>query len=468
MNDEKRNSEPVVTRIPPSPTGNLHIGTARMALFNYLFAKQHGGKVFLRLEDTDKSRSKPEFEANIKESLEWLGLIANNQNDKTWRQSERTDVYKKYLKQLIDSGKAYESLEEKNEKEGGVGEGQKEKRNSVIRFKNTNEKITFHDLVRGNISFDTTELGDIVIAKSLGEPLYHLAVVVDDFEMGVTHVVRGEDHISNTPRQILLQRALGFPPVEYAHIPLILAPDRSKMSKRHGAVAVTEYRNRGFLPEAVINYLALLGWNPGTNREIFSLDELVKEFRLEKVQKGGAIFDEKKLRWINKEYLKLKPPAFFEKIIVSNLATLYPSITPSKEMLKKIIPLMVERIETTGEIGEILKAGDFIYFFEKAEQLKYSADNLLWKQEKSKEVTSKHLSFVVEALSKITPELWKQENIKSAIWDYAEKEGRGNVLWPMRYSLSGKEKSPNPFALAEILEKDETLARLRLAIKKLS
>lgn len=275
----------VVVRIAPSPTGKFHLGSARTALFNFLFARQHGGKFILRIEDTDRDRSKKEFETDIIENLKWLKL----DYDGFYRQSERGELYKKYLKKLIDDGHAY--IDEEN----------------VIRFKNPNKKVKFSDLIRGEIEFDTTELLDFVIAKSLDEPLYHLAVTVDDHEMGVTHVIRGEDHISNTPRQILIQEAVGAQRPIYAHLPLILAPDRSKLSKRkHGeSVSLDYYREKGISAAAIINYLALLGWNPGTEQEIFTLEELIRVFDLAKVNKAGAMFDEKKLAWVNRKHFNL-------------------------------------------------------------------------------------------------------------------------------------------------------------------
>ena len=288
----KTNSTPIITRFAPSPTGYLHMGGARTALFNHLFTKQNGGKTILRIEDTDKQRSTKEYETSIIESLKWLGL----QYDETVKQSDREVVYKGYLKRLIDEGKAYIS------KETPVEPGD---RTEVIRFKNPNKKVTFYDLIRGEVEFDTTELKDFVIAKSMEEPLYNLAVVVDDFEMGITHVIRGEDHISNTPRQILIQEAIGAPRPVYAHLPIILATDKSKLSKRkHGeSVSVDFYRRKGYLPEAVINFLVLLGWNPGNNQEIFSIDELIKTFDMSKVQKSGAVFNVEKLNWLNKQYI---------------------------------------------------------------------------------------------------------------------------------------------------------------------
>jgi len=304
----KSKSEKVVVRIAPSPTGNFHVGGARTALFNFLFARKNNGKFILRIEDTDKQRSKKEFEDDIFESLEWLGL----KYDEFYRQSEREDLYKSYIEKMLDNGTAFESEEE--EGDYIITDPRKKlvkdiatNRQKVIRFKNPNKKVKFNDLVRGEIEFDTTELKDFVIAKSVDEPLYHLAVVIDDFESGITHVIRGEDHISNTPRQILIQEAIWATRPLYAHLPLILAQDRSKLSKRkHGeSVSLDYYRDKGYSPEAIINYLALLGWNPGTEQEIFTLDELIKVFDLSRIHKGGAIFDEKKLAWVNRKHFNL-------------------------------------------------------------------------------------------------------------------------------------------------------------------
>lgn len=436
------NVNKVVVRIAPSPTGYLHIGTARAALFNFLFAKKYGGTFILRIEDTDKERSKKEYEENIIDSLSWLGL--------SWgffyKQSERADIYKKYLKKLVDEGKAYISKED-IKKEGD--------REEVIRFRNPNKKIGFTDLVRGNIEFDTTELGNFVIAKSLEEPLYHLAVVVDDFEMGITHVIRGEDHISNTPRQILIQEAIGAKRPEYAHIPLILAPDRSKLSKRHGALAIAEYRNLGYMPEAICNYLALLGWNPGTDQEIFSSDELAELFDLGRVQKSGAIFDIEKLKWLNREYLKKHPNEILKKI-KENVS--------DGGVAAKLLPLIMGRISTTEEIGALLGQGELSFI----NLPEYDGEKLIWK-ESNRVNARQHLLKIGEILEKLeVGDSFTAEKIKNAIWEYAEKEGRGNVLWPMRYALSGRDKSPDPMTLAFILGKNETIRRLGVAIEKLN
>ena len=282
----------VVTRIPPSPTGRLHIGTARTALFNYLFTKHEGGTIVFRSEDTDKERSKREHEKEIVEGLQWLGLSW----DSFSRQSEGTERHAELLQQIVGEGKAYVSREPAKDDPAWEVE--------VVRLKNPGRSVTFHDEIRGDITFDTTELGDFVIARSLRDPLYHFAVVVDDMDTGVTHVIRGEDHISNTPRQILIQEALGAPRPIYAHIPLILDAKRAKLSKRSGATSVMDYRDEGFLPEALVNYFALLGWSPDSDREDFSLAELVDAFTLEGVQKGGAAFDKEKLFSVNQRWMR--------------------------------------------------------------------------------------------------------------------------------------------------------------------
>ncbi|HRZ30202.1 MAG TPA: glutamate--tRNA ligase family protein, partial [Candidatus Paceibacterota bacterium] len=279
----------IITRFAPSPTGNFHIGGARTALFIYLFTKQNNGKYILRIEDTDKERSKSEYEEDILDSLKWLDL----EHDELIRQSENIDYHRDCLKKLIENNKAYISQEEVK-KEGD--------REEVIRFRNPNKKVTFIDLIHGEIVFDTTDLGDFIIAKDLDTPIFHLANVADDIKSGVTHIIRGEEHISNTPRQILIFEALGAPTIPtYAHIPLILDSDRAKLSKRkHGAyVWISEYRKKGYLPEALNNYLALLGWSPqatnnneqGTDDEILFREELLKRFDIKKVQRKGAIFD---------------------------------------------------------------------------------------------------------------------------------------------------------------------------------
>ncbi|MEK7585265.1 MAG: glutamate--tRNA ligase family protein [Patescibacteria group bacterium] len=429
----------VVVRFAPSPTGPLHIGGVRTALFNYLYAKQEGGRFILRIEDTDRARSKPEFEKNILDSLEWLGL----DYDACYHQSERSHIYEKHLKNLIASGHAYVSQESVAAKEGD--RPGTERRAEVIRLKSSKPDVTFTDLIRGEIKSGTAELGDFIIAKSLTEPLYHLAVVIDDWEMGVTHVIRGEDHISNTPRQILIQEALGAPRPAYAHIPLILAPDRSKLSKRHGAVAVTEYREQGFLKESLLNYLPLLGWNPGTDQELFSLAELIQKFKLEKIQKAGAIFNLEKLRWFNGEYIK--------RLTDAELASLFPAKLNRTKLLR-ILPLVRERLTTIAKLDELVAGeGEFAYFF-------HSPD---YPRELLK--TQAHLPKLRALLSELTEGEFTPEKIKATIMPYADSVGRGEVLWPMRVALTGRERSADPFTVAALLGQAETIARLDYASK---
>ncbi len=447
----KNNITTIRTRMAPSPTGFLHIGSGRTAFFNYIFAKQNRGQIILRIEDTDKERSTKEFEDDILNGFEWLNI----KFDETYRQSERSENHRKYLEKLIKEGKAFVSKEE-NIKEGG--------RKEVIRFKNPNTKISFSDVIRGEIEFDTSDLGDFVIAKSLDEPLYNFAVVVDDFEMNITHIIRGEDHISNTPRQILLQESIGAPRPIYAHLPLILASDKSKMSKRHGAVSINEYRKQGYLNIAILNYLALLGWNPGTEQEIFSLDELVEKFDLTKVQKGGAIFNIEKLNWINKEHIKLMDEKDFRQKILEFLPEkIKKLVIDNNEMFEKILTIIKERIEKFGDVTEMAEVGELDYYFLQPE---YEIEKILWKDENNLENTKKHLEKIIELLKNVNE--WISENIKNAIWDYATEQGRGSVLWPMRYTLSGKAKSPDPFILAEILGKENTIQRLTYAIEKIN
>ena len=439
-------NKPVITRFAPSPTGLLHAGNYRTALFSYIFTLQNKGKFVLRIEDTDKARSKKEYEDNIIESLKWLGI----KYDEFFRQSERTEIHKSYIKKLIDSGHAYVSDETQNfdgntlTKLTRNGPGRAE----VIRFKNPNKKVSWNDLVRGKIEFDTTDLNDCIIARSMDEPVFHLVVVVDDFEMGVTHIIRGEDHISNTPRHILIQEALGIPTPLYAHIPLLLAPDRSKLSKRKGALPMTDYRDKGYLPEALINYMSFLGWNPGTDQEIMSLDEIVKQFSLEKVQKAGAIFNEEKLKWVNKQYL--------DKMSMDEYIKAAGEFIP-KNISPKVLPLIKEKVQIFSEIPELLKGE--LSFIESVPE--YKKESLMWKQETDISNTKNYLEKIIEILSAQND--FTKESVKAALWPLAEEKGKGNVLWPMRYSLSGKDKSPDPFIMSEILGKEETLKRLTYA-----
>lgn len=450
----------IITRFAPSPTGYFHAGSYRTALFSCIFARQNKGKFILRIEDTDKERSKKEYEENIVESLKWLGL----KYDEFYRQSDRTEIYKKYIQQLIDSGHAYVSNEAAGEMKTKPSTLHPTPlRSSVIRFKNPNKKVVFDDLIRGKIEFDTTELNDFVIAKSLEEPVFHLVVVIDDAESGITHIIRGEDHISNTPRQILIYEALGKTPPLYAHIPLLLAADRSKLSKRNGAVPITEYRTKGYLPEAVVNYLALLGWHPSDEREVLSFEEIIKEFKLDRVQKAGAVFDEEKLKWFNRQYLaKLSDEDFIHhaKLFIPEW------LGGGSQTLKRLIPLIKEKISAFGEITDLFGAKGELAFLKALPE--YPADMLLWKKKPDTAAAKTHLTKAKETFMDIKEKDFTAESIKTALWPYAEANGKGDVLWPLRVALTGQERSPDPFSSAFVLGREEALTRIEKALKKLA
>jgi len=319
----------------------------------------------------------------------------------------------------------------------------------VVRFKNPNKVITFTDDVRGEVTFDTTELGEFIIARSIDEPLYHLAVVIDDHEMGVTHVIRGEDHISNTPRQILILEALGFVRPHYAHIPLILAPDKSKLSKRHGAVSVNEYKLQGFIPEAMLNYLALLGWNPGGEQELFTLAELAQKFTIERVQKGGAVFDIHKLLWFNQEHLKRLTDEEYARRLGE---------FSDKQVDLRLVPMLKERAQTLAEATTALSE-EFGFLA----GIQYDPSVLLQGGKIEREIASNHLKAIAGILEHVPDEGFTASQLRDILWPYASTQGRGAVLWPLRVALSGREKSPDPFTIAALLGKQETLARVSSA-----
>ena len=427
----------VVTRFPPSPTGYFHIGSARTALFNYVFAAKEGGVMYLRFEDTDKERSKKEYEDDILAGLAWLGIPFTPAAP--LRQSERVENYRVYLHALIKTGAAYEAEE-------GLAGGK------VIRFRNPNTRVTFSDLIRGEMGFDTAELKDFIIARNADDPLYHLAVVADDHDMGITHVIRGEDHLSNTQRQILIMEALGFERPRYAHMPLILAPDRNKLSKRHGAVSVNEYKREGYLPEALVNYLALLGWTP-PEKEKFSLGEMIAAFDIGAVHKSGAIFDARKLEWLNKEYLREMPDDIFVKE-VTRRAPVWDERTAAK-----LAPLLRERVGVWRDLGALAEEFDYFSAEPKLDPAKVSG--------KGSDATSasRHLQTLHEMFMKAAVDDFSDpDTIKNIVWEYATAEGRGAVLWPLRYALSGREKSPDPFLIASSLGKEKTLSRVQTAL----
>jgi glutamyl-tRNA synthetase len=461
--------ETIKTRIAPSPTGFFHIGTARTALFNYVFSRQKNGVFVLRIEDTDQDRSDKRFEKDIIDGLHWLGL----RYDEFYRQSERETIYQEYINRLLKERKAfwcYHDQEELHREKRAQVQMREPPRHicsykrkdrilktkrGVIRLRGVEKKIRFEDLIRGEVEFDGALLGDIAIAKSERRPLYNLAAVIDDFETKITHVIRGEDHIPNTPKQILIQEALGIKRPIYAHLPLILGPDRSKLSKRHAAVSLNEYRREGYLPEAILNFMAFLGWNPGDDRELISLPELIKIFSLEKIQKGGAVFNLDKLNWLNRQYVRrLSNDALSAKLLNYIPPQWRKRIKTNSRFWQKIVKLERERIV---KLSDITKNIDL--FFVKPT---FSKSLLVWKEE-NLEKTAKHIDKLIILLSKIKPEDFNERSVEKAVKDYAEEEGRGNVLWPFRVALSGKAKSPDPFSIAAILGKQETLKRLRYA-----
>lgn len=441
-------SSKVITRFPPSPTGLLHGGNYRTALFNYLFAKQKGGLFVVRIEDTDRARSTKENEENILETLAWLGLTADGE---VTHSSERVGRHQELLTKIIAEGKAYVSKEQKKDGSGEEVE--------VVRLKNPGETVTFHDEIRGDITTDTGDLGDFVIARAIDDPLYHFAVVVDDGDMGVTHVIRGEDHISNTPRHILIQRALGFATPIYAHLPLVLGSDRTKLSKRRGAKALTTYRDMGVLPEAMLNYLALVGWHPHDDREYLSREELIHEFDLVRVQKGGAIFDETKLLSVNQHWMRALTDAEY----VGRLNDFDQALDLSN--IGKIVPLLKERAQTFGEAREML-TGELAFLSAPPAVTK---EGLLAKEPAEHAGAAKNgLEGALKALEGLGSEV-SAEAVKDTLMPLAEaaeqagKGGRGAVLWALRYALSGAERSPDPFTIIFILGRDEAMSRLRHA-----
>ncbi|MDO8523587.1 MAG: glutamate--tRNA ligase [bacterium] len=468
----------VKTRMAPSPTGFLHVGTARTTIFNFLYSRHMGGEFVLRIEDTDIERSEKRFEEDIIVGLKWLGIEWDGE---ITRQSERIDTYEKYIRKLLDEGKTFycphsgEELERERksqlwdkESPRHVCDARDSKlKSGLIRFKNnTSEKIKFSDEIRGELSFDPQLLGDFSLAKDLRTPLYNFAVVVDDQEMEITHVIRGEDHISNTPKQILLEDALGFARPIFAHLPLILGSDKSKLSKRHGATSLTEYKNGGYLPEALFNFMAILGWHlPDTGKaegeqEIFSKEELIKNFSLERVQKAGAIFDITKLDWMNGEYIRHKSSKELSRLATPYLATWLSDnqVDVRHDLdLEKIITLEQPRLKKLSELPEKTD-----YFFKEPE---YDVALLKWKQMNNNQIKSS-LETAKEILQSVDENGMTKENLEKIFLEKAGKD-RGELLWPLRVALSGKKASPGPFDIMHILGKNASISRLETAIDKL-
>ena len=458
-------------RFAPSPTGYLHIGGVRTALFNWILAKKEGGVFILRIEDTDPERSKPEFEEDIIRGLQTLGF----QWDEFYRQSDRKAIYREYLQKLFDAGRAYpcfcskEELEleqqamisqgippkynghcrglTRKETEERIGKGEK----YVLRLRiPENEKISFRDLIRGQVEFDANLIGDFVVAKNFEEPLYNFTVVIDDFLMKITHVVRGEDHISNTPRQILVFRAIAEEPPLFAHLPLILNPDRSKMSKRYGDVSLRSYLKDGYLPEAILNFLALLGWHPSDSREIFSIDEIKDEFDLKKIQKGGAVFNIEKLNWLNRQYMARMPDEEF----IARAQTFLPD---DWQLSSAIAAAVRDRINKLSEIKEQVS-----FFFVLPD---YPVELLYWKGQV--EGVGDNLHLIADALMKMGEGDFSAAELEKNIVKIIPPGKTGNFLWPLRVALSGLRASPGPYEIMASLGKKEALERINTALEKL-
>ena len=445
----------------------------------------------LRIEDTDLERSDKKYEKDIFDSLHWLGIDPDESVEvggpfAPYRQTERTETYRRHIGTLLSSGHAFYCFHSEEELELERRElmdakkppihvceyrsmAREEQRTlyeakgkAIIRFKTPlGEKIAFSDLIRGKISFESDLLGDFSLAKRPEIPLYNFAVVVDDHEMQITHVIRGEDHLPNTPKQLLLIEALGFPVPKYAHLPLLLGTDRSKLSKRHGATSASEYRRQGYLPEALFNFLALLGWSPGDNREIMTREEIIQKFSLERVQKAGAIFDVTKLEWMNGEYIRRKSAKELTELCLPYLKDFLKFSIPndqfSMDYIEKIIALEQPRLKKLSEAGERVE-----YFFREPV---YPKELLRWKDTSDAEV-GESLSLSEKIISNFQFPISKEKAEK----EFLEAIGEGNkgkILWPLRVALTGKKASPGPFEILEVLGVREAQKRLERAKKLL-
>lgn len=467
----------IVTRFAPSPTGFMHIGGIRTALYAYLYARKNGGKFILRIEDTDKVREVDGSIDHIIDSLKWLGIDWDEGPDigginAPYKQSERLDSYRKYAQILIDKGLAYADPYTEDEVEAFRNKAIEEKRpflyrdnrpenppvwngTQPLRFKVTDIKsYEWDDEVRGHLSAGPEALDDFILIKSDGYPTYNLAHIIDDLEMGVTHIMRGDEFISSTPKFLALYEALGIQRPKFVTLPPIMGPDgKKKLGKRDGAKDVMEYKNEGYLPEAMLNFLAFIGWNPGDEKEIFTKGELIKSFDIKGIHISGGKFNEEKLNWINKEHLKLLPDKDLENYIFSYL--------PKELQIQKIVPLILERISKASDIQQMIDNNELSFFFKSPE---YKKEGLIFKNTDPNKIKS-NLEEVLSVFESIGEEIFTKENIKDKLMSLSDsKENRGEVLHPLRFALSGLDKSPDPFTIADILGKDETISRIKNAI----
>ncbi len=462
----------VRVRFAPSPTGALHIGGVRTALFNWLFARHHGGKFILRIEDTDQTRSTDESIQIILDGMKWLGL---DWDEGPFRQTERMAVYREHVERLLKAGKAYhcyctpEELETRRKEAMAAGKPPKYDRKCrsrsapiagrtpAVRFLSSDEGQTVvRDLIRGAVTFENQQLDDLIILRSDGLPTYNFAVVVDDVTMNISHVIRGDDHLNNTPRQIQLYRALGYEPPEFAHLPMILGSDKTKLSKRHGATAVTEYIALGYLPEALVNYLARLGWSHG-DQEIFSNQELIEKFSLESVGKAPSIFNAEKLLWLNHHYIQQAESGRLAELVLDLLkkdGTITAGREPDIEWFKKLVKILTERSHTLAEM--------------KTAALPFIVDDIKM-DEKAK---AKHLtSDMAPLLSELTARLKSVESFSHAELEKvfnalvsAKGLKLGKLAQPVRVALTGGTVSPGIFEVIEVMGKEKTIKRIETAI----
>lgn len=481
----------VRVRFAPSPTGPFHIGGARSALFNWLFARKMGGKLILRIEDTDLERSSRESEENIKAALKWLGMdwdegIDVGGENGPYRQTERLDIYKKYTEKLLAEGKAYycyctdEELEEERQaliKEGKmprymgkcrnltpeqIAAYEAEGRKPTVRFRvPADQQILVRDMVRGDVVFDSNNIGDFVIVKSDGIPTYNYAVVIDDALMHITHVIRAEEHLSNTPRQCLVYDALGFEKPVFGHISLILGKDHTKMSKRHGATSVDQYRQLGYLPEGIVNFLALLGWAPNSEQEIFSIDELIKEFSMERVAKNPAVFDIDKLNWINQHYMRqLDDEAFFAAAKPHMIAAGYMTGEETGEKLawlKKVVATSKDHVSFAAQIPASVE----MYFNDEFGFENDEAAAVL-----QAETVPTVIGMLLEELPKL--EVLDGAAVKSlfkTIQKTTKLKGK-DVFMPIRVALTGNQHGPELAEMVPLLGIERTEKRIRASLAK--
>ncbi len=491
----KTQATAIRVRFAPSPTGPIHVGSARTALFPWLFARKYGGTFILRIEDTDKERSEKRYDEELLQGLAWLGLdwdegpqpigvggqlaldgVSERGEFGPYRQSERTAIYKKYLQQLIESGDAYYCYCSKEDVEAqrqamlsqglppkysghcrNLAAPPEGKTPEVIRFKVPEVKVEFKDLVRGKVVFDAALFGDIIIAKDLDTPLYNFAVVVDDALMQISHVIRAEDHLSNTPKQILMQRALGFAEPIYAHIPLILNVDRSKMSKRFSDTALLNYRERGYVPEAMINFLALLGWHPRGDKEVLSREKLIAEFDIDRVQQSGAIFNEEKLDWLNREHMKAMPIAEVAALAAPFFAK-QNIVVRDDALLERVIAVQIARAKTLEDL-----ATASAFFFSVPD---FAPELLIWKDNSTLKEVAEVLSGARVVIDGIAAEDFNRETLTACLPLIVGERSRGVVLWPLRVAVSGQANSPDPIEIMSVIGKDESLHRIDAAVNK--